>query len=189
MLIKNFYIILTNTYNDFRLKMIRTLIITLIVLTGCLANNQDEPEIVEWEHYQTAPEPLELTTNLSRSDDIYKFNLFVENKSDSIINVTISGNGETYPYYFVILDDDSTIVWSEHKSSRSLAALNYNIASGKELVRTFNWIPNSNYNRRLSPEITYTLYGVADFSTDWNNERGLSEPPYYITPPIRFQLK
>tara|TARA_R110002124_G_scaffold149259_1_gene315313 strand:+ start:2840 stop:3349 length:510 start_codon:yes stop_codon:yes gene_type:complete len=162
----------------------------LILFTSCLTgSSDDDPIIQEWHYFDPVPDPYELTLEYEEVGNSLELKLYLENKSDSTRPLLFGGYNLGQPYIFVVLDSDSTIMWQEYKGTIDLVGVVVPIEPGKELVHTATWKFDSNYNRRVRANETYTIYGYGNFSYDWNFSLDIDEPSVYMSNPVEYILK
>ncbi len=168
----------------------KKLFLALFLFTNCVTgSSDDDPVIQEWYYFDQAPAPYELTVEYEEVGNSLELKLYLENKSDSTRPLVFGGYELGQPYIFVVLDSDSTIIWLEYDGTIDLLGVVVPIEPGKQLVHTATWKFDSNYNRKVRANETYTIYGYGNFSYDWNNSLDIVEPSVYMSNPIEYMIE
>jgi|GEM_PF-4213917 len=162
----------------------------IVLFTSCVAGSENEDsKIVFWNFYENVQEPFELSISIIELDNSINLELYLENKADTVQNLLFGGYSIGQPYNFVVLDQDSTLLWQEYKGTIDLVGRVISISPGTELVHSYSWNKDSNFGRKLIKGETLTIYGYGNFNYDWDFSLDLNEPGIYVSNPIIYKYE
>ncbi len=168
--------------------MKKVLIISLFGLGFISCKGEVEPEYYYWSYFDQPPEPIELILETNKRSNSIALDLYLVNNSDTTLNLIFAGYQFGQPYNFIVIQQDSSIVWQEYRGTIDLVGTIVPIEPGRHLVHSGVWDFDSNFGRRITKDNEYTIYGYGEFGLDWDLTRNLNEPGVYVSNPEKVTI-